>query len=702
MIKLSPEAQAKIKSVLQSEFDLQKTAMEPWLDTWEVADYMYRCGQNADTRGSENSRGANDDDVSDVMAQTGSTIFYRQTNQKAAQGVAVERSRPSPFKYEAIVNEDIFNSMEEGKQQARQWNMLARWTLKKDKWSIKGPDFWIALRKYGNYPVMIRQHRLVKDMKYRTPQYSQMVDEQGNVTAVQTGWNESSGQFMVENWPSIEPIAIESVVADPYINNLQDQDFVFVVGKASLSHMYDQVRSGYYDEDAVKEVRERIGKWDGSTNAEMMMERIDNQGLESASVTRSSQWMKYDCFARLTINDKGEDDPEMEPVLYMITIIGNTIAGGEIVYISESPYDFDPDGEIPLIMVKGQPDDSDLLYHMSLAQAIRSNYSVECTLKNQAIDNMGLVNRPPMVEREGAVRGHDRTFKSGAVFRVDDIERSIKEFTVRDTTLSTVNLLNYIKEDTKQAASTDANMMGEGLGGRTSSAEATNVYRNSVQAPLMEVNYVTQQLWGWVARKYVSYWKNFAAEGQIVSITDENEELTIQPENMYGQFDVEVNIADEFEDDLVMRQQVWDFMNLVGRNQVFLQFIDVPELLKAYKQRAKMNGSFIRVPQREDAVQVAQMENSLMLSGQYVQPKQGEDVDTHLAMHKAEEIRYKGMEDKFPTAKLITQHIAETQLMKNAMIAQMNQQASMPAPSGNQTNGEVAGNEIAAALGAQQ
>jgi|GEM_PF-4652573 len=682
-------------------FEEFKSQREEFEDIWELADYMVKCAQNRTLNSTEKAKGVNpawsssDDDES---AQTGSTIFFRQHRQLAAQGVSVQMSQDVPFKFTPVINEGVWASPEDADEQAHQLNCLAKWNLKRDNFNLKAIKFWHQLKKYGNIPVLFYQRQKWATVRWQEPVIEMVPIQTAEgvvVQPVETGVQDKQEDRIVDNYFSMDVLTIDGLYADVFIPTLQGQDCVILPSLYSKADMLQRVRSGDWDEAAVKEITSR-DKWDGTTAAPLKESRRDNLGQGTPDQV-TDRWLVWDVFMRCPIENGQWDVENFASDLYRIAAVGNDLKNAKTVSFERNA---DPDDEIPVYMIHDLPDDEDILYHVAAAQIIRSNYSVECTLKNQAIDNNSEVNHPPLVEVEGAVRGHDRKFGPNTRWIVDTVD-AIKEFQVRPLGAENIQLLQFIQEDTKNALSTVSNILGESYGGRTSALEAGNAYRNSVQPHMITVKYVLEQLLPVYARKFWSYWKAFAAPGQIVAITDDQNRLvSVNPSQLHGEFDVVVDIVDEFENDVVQNQRLFEAMNIIGGNPEIAKHVDLVELLGQWMKKAKLDYTkIVKRPTDYDARQVAQAENMGMMQGTPATVKEGENLNIHLMEHNGERIRYNGLEDMYPNVQLLDQHIAET---KEALKGQSAGSASgsPTAPNMSQGAGEMEGNQIAAALGA--
>lgn len=661
-------------------------------DVWKIADYMYKCGKNRTLAAEEIDVGANTPDDNE-RAQTGSTLFYRQVNQLASQGVSVMMSRDVPLKYVPISTEDVSGSSEDSRMIANQLNTLIKWTIKKDRFNLKAINFWHQIYKYGNIPVSIQMIRKLETRTVRDNIYASIPNPDGSSgVPVLTGHNYREEEFVTENYPSISLIPIENLYADMNIGNIQDQNCVIVESLKNKSQIFSEIRTGNY-RDLTKELTDKF-LWDGVAGSQVRKDRKDNLNQTTTDETMSGQYLIRDIFMRCPINGSSWDAEGSEPLLYFGTVIGNDMKSGLLAGLERNK---DPNDRIPIEMIHCLPDDDNNLYHISPAEIVRSNYSVECTIKNQMIDNGTLVLSPPLVVLEGGHDVTDFTFKRNAVWQVRQ-PNAITSLEVRDITQSMPQFLEYIKADNNQALGTDKPFMGESFGARTSALESSNIYRNSIQPHLIRVRFILDQLLGFCGMNWKDYWQNFSVPGQVVAITDQEEQTTIYPERLHGEFDIEVDIVDEFEDDVVTQNRINEAMKLIAMSPEFAKRCNITELLRQWFVKNKFDASrLVNEPQDADAVSVANNENLMMMSnGVPAMVKPGENMQVHLSIHEGEKLRYRGIESHYPNYQLLEQHIEETKMAIQQAIQGVQNQ-----PTGNQSQGagEMGGNEIAAAQG---
>lgn len=664
----------------------------------KVADYMYKGAQNRSIMSEEKDGGMGMEN--DTRANTGSILYFRQVNTLASQLVQVCRSRPDLFRYRCMSTEHRELSSEDGQRLADQANALARWTMKQDLFKERIPEFAVHAYKYSNVFALINQKRNYAEITKTEPIYETVVGEDGVARTRVVREKQSKENKMVSNYPSVTFPHVDMIYADAYIPTIEQQNCVVILALRNKSEIWDDMQQGILDKEKFVEIDDDL-QWDGNFGAVLKKMEAENSERKF-NAGQSGMYLQWDVLMRCPIKGGAWDDESNPPVLYWGTFIGNSISGGVCVRLIRNP---DPDDEIPLKEIKVNPDSSGMLYNTTNAEVVRSAYSSDCTLLNQALDNMANINDPPLLIVDGEHRVKDFTFKR-ARWHVNNLN-AIKQFEVRDTTLQTVNMRNQIQGEIKQALATDPATIGEYAGARTSATEFLGVNQNTKNPHIAQIGYLLGQLLPWMARKYMSYWNAYGKPEQVVQIVDGDKEYSIHPKDiaskMIGGFDVIVDIVDEYEDDMLKSQQAMQLIQLIGQSPALQQSathtVDVGEIMREWLIRMKWPvDRIILPPSGVDAEAAASTENNAMLAGQAARPKQGENHAVHLRIHKAEALRWKGLEEsgdpRAANVSLIEQHIAETQQMMQP------NQAPGPAPSGNQTPGEAVGNQAAAQIGA--
>lgn len=619
----------------ESRFIAQR---EDWADSvnglWNQMDSAFRTLVNDNTAKDINRYGANVPDEWE-RAKVGTTQFYRQVTQKAANGYAVQTSKDMPFKYQPI--HDKSEDIDHAADRAKRLNLLAKWSMKRDKFHIKSIEFWNQVRKYGNIPVMVEWVRREGTREEKVPEFG----PDGTVI----DWKFEEVDAIIENRPNTTILPVESVYADTLIGNIQDQDCVIVCSKVGLSHIVSGIRNGYYRDDLL-ELLNNSHEWDGLGGTPNADEKARNRALGQTPTQSTGQYVKREVFINAPIDEDKEkwDDKKNVPLRYRVTLIGNTPDTSIIARIERNQ---EPDDSIPIEMIHANPDDSDYLYHISDYEIVRANMSTETTLVRQAIDNNTLVCKPPLIEVRGAIDGNDRRFGPNSRFVADSLD-SIREFNVRDISNSTLGILQYMKEDSNTALSIDKNMIGESFGARTSAQEAGTISSNTARPNLVNIEYVLEQYLGFIASRYKVGWENYGVHEQVIQITDEDGELMfIKPSDIHGEFDVVIDVMDDIKDEAIESNKLIGFAQTMGGIPQLAEQVDWADLATKLSENIMGTASFIKGIDEGDVVDNARKNLAILLNtGVMPDLNPAMNLRKHLEIYKAERKRWTGYEEQ--------------------------------------------------------
>jgi hypothetical protein len=677
-------------------------------DKMKIADGMWRCYQNRSlaSEQQEDTSGAPEN-----RANVGSIRFFRLVNQKASLGYAVGSSVDVPFKFTTRANPEIWGSAEEAQSQASIHNALARYAWKEGKCDKKMYEFWFQEHKYCNLPVQVVWNEEKRRIAIKDPKTKKVT------------WKDKT----VKVYPTFKTLHWSMVYADIYAPTIRDQNCVIVLSVVPWVDIQKGVKAGYYDKEAVELLREKkkSAKWDGSEGADARAAQLENSGESGYSPGESELFLVWDIYRWAPIKGAEYSD-EVDYALHWCTSVGNSIKQSTPIRFKT---DFDPDGEIPIEIIKAIPDDADMLYSMSWAEAARTPYSIECTLWEQTIDNISGINNPLLLIDSTLFKNKPDNLQyngNNGPVDVDDVGKALAEFTPRDTTSQTAQLIGLVQNEEGVSASVNSNMMGEANGGRTPASESLAINRFSQQPNLGETSYILHQLLDFVAPKYKSYYQAFGDPVQIRMIADEQLDQPVYTDDkdykIYGDFDVEVNVVDEFQEDFVQANQEIQLLQTVAASPDLIKSrshsVDVGEWLSSIMRRLKTKSvdKIIKPAADTDAHLRQRDENRAMIeTGEYIAPQETEDHAAHISEINAEILRWKPVTDaklgdeasaellgeqtraNDVVSMLLIPHKEAHEQMMNA--ASEKQNVLGAAPSGEQTPGQMSGNVPAAILG---
>ena len=647
---------------------------------WNLMDWAFRSCINDTATQAEKSIGANEPDTWE-RAKTGTARYNRQVNQKASNTYAVFTSKDVPFRYDSIDNPAIPGSGQDSEQRERKLNMLAKWSMKKDAFKLKLIEFCVQVHKYGNIPVMTEWKQVIDRQIKRIP------------IAGTDQFTLEEREVITENRPCTTILPIESVLGDINIGNIQDQECVEVLALAGMKDIIDGIQTGIYRDDLL-ELLGKTHQWDGTSGFINKDYKIDNRKIDDLSAAGTGKYLKREVFVNLPINEDGVwDEIANIPLRFRVTLFGNASRQSVVARVERNQ---EPDDAIPIEMIHANPDDSDMLYHISDYEIIRSHISTEMTIIRQTIDNNTLVNKPPMWEVDNEVKGNDRQFGPDARWEVDSKD-SIGFIPVRPLTQDNMLLLDYIDNDSNSSVALDKNSMGEAFGSRTSAGEANTISGNTRRPNLVKIEYIAEQLMPFIAKRFQLGWESYGYAEQIVQITDENDnKIMIRPDNLGGEFDIVVDIMDDAKDQVVKAGRMRDYMQTASAIPQLAETTDWVELNKEYQQVVFGSSKYTLNGGNGDVEIVARQNlEAMLLRGETPQFTPGMNLKAHLKIYQGERLRWKGHEDKNQFVEGVLDVVIEQ------LNQQMADQGGGGGQQGNPTASVANGQELSGAMGGE-
>lgn len=701
----------EVKSFLQYKFDTYKSQRSALEEIWNAANWMVNCGQDEATRESERTRTdrtASDNSTKTKSQRVGSTLFFRQVRSLAAVLREIVTSRKDPVKLKSRYNPAIYSSPEQADEMAESHNTLLRWSGDHDGFRKKFVGFAWDLMVYGNVPVYVKwvkKHREVLD-KFPVMSGKEIKKDENGKPIVRLARKE----MITENRPDWDWLDNLNFFADQNVPEIQDQVAILIRNPENISHFIDGVREKQYiNFDKITESMQYKGG--DSANQD---DRARNEGMDSPpDKSNTGIYLRFTCYAQLPIDESAAKGKRWQPnkatpMRYTITLCTNEKPGEGVCL--EIRRNTDPDDEYPVEMIHYLPSPKDKLYHVSLAQCLRSNYTEMTTRKQQSLDRNTLENNRPMIVKQGSV--YQRTasgitnnlsFGPDAVWECDNPDKDVKEFSLGQIN-SNSESLNYLESDSDEAAGNNRVTRGEPMGQRTSSNEAEKAYTASSRTHIMLAEYVLEQFLTFRTRKYLRYWHCFADEDQLLRITDDPEYIGLRPYTLFGDFDIEMTLVTEYENAL-MQKESWTY---AAQNILPLIQGQLNQRYVAQKALADVLGwddpMLLKPDVIQETMERAKAENMAMMNdGVSVTPSPGEDIDTMLAEHEGERMLWKYIrpedDPRAVNIPLLEQHIEMTRQLR-AKQPRMLPGGTPAQTSENQTEGEMAGNAIAAERGA--
>ena len=173
------------------------------------------------------------------------------------------------------------------------------------------------------------------------------------------------------NKPIIEPVRITDLRWSPEAKSLKDANFVAHRQMVTADHLRKQARSGIYDAQAVERAIENAGsgrviygQFEVELNDELDQRPNDEEGARAL-------YELYECYVKLDVNGDGM----LEDALV-------SVVGDEILRVTENPY-----GRVPIFTLSPVRDPFKVLANLSLSEIVGEIQTIKTGLIRQMLIN---------------------------------------------------------------------------------------------------------------------------------------------------------------------------------------------------------------------------------------------------------------------------------------------------------------------------
>ncbi len=358
--------------------------------------------------------------------------------------------------------------------------------IQSDQWSkielVEGPDF------YGMYRVLYRVGRLK------------------------------------ENRPVIEPVRVTDLRWSPEAQNLEEANFVAHRKAVSADHLRRMAKNGEYDINAVERaIKDEnsggiiYGAFESELNDELNNMRPEEDEARNL-------YELYECYAKLDINGDG---------LLENAII--TVVGDEVLRVEESPYK-----RVPIFTLSPVRDPFRVLAPISLSEIVGEVQTIKTALMRQLLIN--IVNQ-----------NNVRWFIDETKFDIKDVMENrqyirtkgnpggiVYPFPQGATGSWTMPLFEYLEGVLEQW--TGRTRYNQGTDSKSLNKTATGISLLQ-QASEQRIDYIVRVFAetgvGEVMRFLVELNQRYIDQPQVIRL--KNQMLQISPDDLRGEFDIDVN-----------------------------------------------------------------------------------------------------------------------------------------------------------------
>ena len=326
------------------------------------------------------------------------------------------------------------------------------------------------------------------------------------------------------NKPIIEPVRVTDLRWSPEAKSLKDANFVAHRQMVTADHLRKQAKAGVYDAIAVERAIENNGNSAvvyGAFETELNDE-IDQ--LPNDEDTARSLYELYECYVKLDINGDGM----LEDALV-------SVVGDELIRVTENPY-----GRVPIFTLSPIRDPFKVLANLSLAEIVGEIQTIKTGLMRQLLINTVNTNYQRwFIDGEGIDL---KDIQQGRQYiKVDgDPRMKVVAWPQQGVAPWTMNIFENLEGALEQW--TGRTRYNQGTDSRSLNKTATGISLLQ-QASEQRIDYIVRVF----AETGVSEALRFLVElnqryiDQPTVIRLKNQMLQITPDDLKGEFDIDVN-----------------------------------------------------------------------------------------------------------------------------------------------------------------
>jgi len=502
--------------------------------------------------------------------------------------------------------------------------------------------------------------------------------------------------------PGFNTIEVDRVLVDPNIENLDDQHAVFIRAPMQWNQLWKDSEAKKIilpskDDEKLRETIEGYRETVASQYNTHKQNQADNADREYTDRQRG-MFKHWEIWIMLPLDpETGKWDANKQEYRYRVQILGDPLSC-EIMEIRRNPF---PDG-IPLLKANHGEDDIGF-YHISLGEKCSSYYDQICTAVNQMIDNRSKNTRKPFLYDPMRINKDQIDFGHSVAIPCDggDPKSALYEFQLSDMTGTIMATIAWYKQEMREIMNTTDSVMGVAMGGRTSASEYQGARVASTTPIFADMAAIEEDLIAGYMRKFANYVNNYMTPREIAKI--------IGPDGMQfsfefaGHYTPVVKAVQELSDKNMMQQFYMQLFTMVTdeqkKNRILLRMTETMGIDNPHE--------LIPETAQDQAIKASLWENTAILQyAQFDMPQRGENHEVHLRIHYA--ALWKAQEDKNANANILGQHINQTESLKReekvsgGFVPLSGFGQLQTGGSSDTSPGEQSGQQISAALGAQQ
>ena len=326
------------------------------------------------------------------------------------------------------------------------------------------------------------------------------------------------------NKPIIEPVRVTDLRWSPEAKSIYEANFVAHKQNVTADHLRRQAKSGIYDAMSVERAIANEGNgsiiynaFETELNDELDQRPNDEDGARSL-------YELYECYVKLDINGDGL----LEDALI-------SVVGEEILRVSENPY-----GRVPIFTLSPIRDAFKVLANLSLSEIVGEVQMIKTALMRQLLINTVNINNLRWFINATGIDLKDLQNNNQFIKIQGDPRTSVMPFPQQGLANWTMPLFEYFEGTLEQW--TGRTRYNQGTDSSSLNKTATGISLLQ-QASEQRIDYIVRVFAetgiGEMLRFLVELNQRYIDQPQVIRL--KNTMLQISPDDLKGEFDIDVN-----------------------------------------------------------------------------------------------------------------------------------------------------------------
>ena len=328
-----------------------------------------------------------------------------------------------------------------------------------------------------------------------------------------------------KNQPMLEPVRVTDLRWSPEAKSIDEANFVAHKQTVTADHLRRQARNGFYDINAVERAINDAGNggviynaFETELNDEIDQRPNDEDGARSL-------YELYECYVKLDINGDGL----LEDALI-------SVVGDELIRVSENDY-----GRVPIFTLSPIRDPFKVLANLSLSEIVGEIQSIKTALMRQfLINTVNLNNARWFINPNGIDLKDIQNNRQYIKIKGADPRTAVMPFPQNSLAQWTMPLFEHLEGLLEQW--TGRTRYNQGTDSSSLNKTATGISLLQ-QASEQRIDYIVRVFAetgvGEVMRFLVELNQKYIDQPQVIRL--KNQMLQISPDDLKGEFDIDVN-----------------------------------------------------------------------------------------------------------------------------------------------------------------